>query len=73
MEFLLPLLGGAVGAAVIYGLFAYLKTRQDRRVEHEQWLRGQQLTAYADLDRLCKGGRLCVASAYRIEDWKSPT
>jgi hypothetical protein len=71
MEFLLPLLGGALGAALINGLFAFFKMKHDKLTEHDQWLRGQQVAAYADLIDSVKEARLWVASAYKIEDWKT--
>jgi hypothetical protein len=43
MEFLLPLLGGALGAAIINGVFAFFKLKHDKRVEHDQWLIDHQL------------------------------
>lgn len=46
MEFLLPLLGGALGAAIINGIFAYLKSRHDKLTEREIWLRGMKQQAY---------------------------
>jgi hypothetical protein len=46
MEFLLPLLGGALGAAVINGVLALYKLRKDKSDEHWQWLRNQRLDAY---------------------------
>jgi hypothetical protein len=47
MEFLLPLLGGALGAAVINGVLALYKLKKDKSDEHWQWLRNQRLDAYA--------------------------
>lgn len=46
MEFLLPLLGGAFGAAVINGILALYKLGKDKSDEHWQWLRNQRLDAY---------------------------
>ncbi len=67
MEFLLPLLGGALGAAVINGVVAFYKLRRDASVEHEQWLRDRQVTAYADLIDSTKAATLWASSAYKIE------
>lgn len=46
MEFWLPLVGGAVGAAVINGIFAFYKLRHDTALEHDQWRRGTKLDEY---------------------------
>lgn len=46
MEFLLPLLGGALGAAIINGILALYKLKKDKSDEHWQWLRNQRLDAY---------------------------
>jgi hypothetical protein len=48
MEFLLPLLGGALGAALINGIVAVYKLKRDRLTEHDQWLRDAKLEAYSD-------------------------
>ena len=67
MEFLLPLLGGALGAALINGVVAFYKLRRDASVEHEQWLRDRQEIAYADLIDSTKAATLWASSAYKIE------
>lgn len=48
MDFWIPLLGGALGAALVNGIVAMYKLRRDREVEHEQWLRDQKLELYAN-------------------------
>jgi hypothetical protein len=71
VDFWIPLLGGALGAAIINGAFAFFKMKHDKLTEHEQWLRGQQVAAYAELIDSVKEARLWVASAYKTEDWKT--
>lgn len=71
MEFLLPLLGGALGAAIINGVFAFFKLRHDKRVEHDQWLRDHQLTSYAGLVDSTKTAAQWVSSAYKVDSWKA--
>lgn len=46
MEFLLPLLGGALGAAAINGVVALYKLRHDVDLEHRQWSRNQRQETY---------------------------
>lgn len=46
MEFLLPLLGGALGAALINGVLAVYKLRHDVDLEHRQWSRNQRQETY---------------------------
>lgn len=46
MDFWIPLLGGALGAAIINGVFVFLKLRHDKLTEHEIWLRGTKQQAY---------------------------
>lgn len=70
MEFLLPLFGGALGAAVVNGVFAFFKLKHDKRVEHDQWLRDHQVTTYADLVDSTKTAAQWVSSAYKIDSWK---
>lgn len=48
MDFWIPLLGGALGAALINGIVAVYKVQRDRAIEHEQWLRDQKLELYAN-------------------------
>ncbi|MDF2052014.1 hypothetical protein [Arthrobacter sp. Cr_A7] len=59
MEFLWPLLGGAVGAAIINGIVGYLRLRADRRdadskwkreqdQAHESWIRDKKTEAYTE-------------------------
>jgi hypothetical protein len=67
MEFLLPLLGGALGAALINGVFAFFKSKHDKRAEHDQWLRDKQVTAYAELIDSVKAATLWANDAYKIE------
>lgn len=67
MDFLIPLLGGALGAALINGVFAYLKLNHDKLTEHEQWLRDKQLASYADLADSTQAAMQWVASAYKID------
>ncbi|WP_457950428.1 hypothetical protein ACTAQI_07550 [Pseudarthrobacter sp. alpha12b] len=47
MEFLLPLLGGALGAALINGIIALYKLNRDKSDEHDKWLRDNKQEAYA--------------------------
>jgi hypothetical protein len=42
MDFLFPLLGGAVGAAVINGIVGYLRLKADRKDAASQWQREQE-------------------------------
>lgn len=67
MDFWIPLLGGALGAALINGVFAFFKLRHDKLTEHGQWLRDQQLTAYADLVDSTQAAMQWVSSAHKIE------
>jgi hypothetical protein len=71
MDFWIPLLGGALGAAIINGVFAFFKLKHDKRAEHDQWLRDHQLTAYADQVDSTKTAAQWVASAYKIDSWKT--
>jgi hypothetical protein len=48
MDFWIPPLGGALGAAFINGVVAVYKLQRDRAIEHEQWLRDQKLELYAN-------------------------
>lgn len=45
-NFLLPLLGGAVGAAIVNGAFAFFKQKSDVSLEHERWQRDQRRVEY---------------------------
>lgn len=67
MEFWLPLLGGAAGAAIINGLIALYKLRRDKNDEHSQWLRNQQLAAYVDFLDTCRDLENWTKSAHKIE------
>jgi hypothetical protein len=46
MQFWIPLLGGALGAAIINGLFSFYKIRHDAALEHGQWRRDLKFEAY---------------------------
>lgn len=46
MDFLIPLLGGALGAALINGVFGLYKIRRDAETEHVQWRRDQRQSEY---------------------------
>ncbi|MCZ9882021.1 hypothetical protein [Arthrobacter sp. B2a2-09] len=48
MDFWIPLLGGALGAALINGILALYKLRRDREVEHDQWLRNEKRDVYQE-------------------------
>ncbi|XAS74075.1 hypothetical protein VUN82_09700 [Micrococcaceae bacterium Sec5.1] len=59
MDFLFPLLGGAVGAAVINGIVGYLRLKadrsdaeskwtRDRKDAHESWVRTKKEEAYTE-------------------------
>ena len=67
MDFWIPLLGGALGAAIINGVFAFFKLKHDKLAEHGQWLRDQQLTAYADLADSTQAAMQWVSSAHNID------
>lgn len=58
MEFWIPLLGGALGAAVINGILALYKLRRDKEEEYKQWTRNEKLKTYteflSDLNPLSK-------------------
>jgi hypothetical protein len=51
MDFWIPLLGSALGGAVITSIFGLIKNRQDKSTEHTQWLRDSKQAAYADICR----------------------
>lgn len=51
MDYWFPLIGGASAGAVISSVFALIKTRQDRSIEHGQWLRNQKIDVYTNLLR----------------------
>ncbi|MFF2297394.1 hypothetical protein [Arthrobacter sp. NPDC058127] len=67
MDFWIPLLGGALGAAIINGVFAYFRSKHDKLTEHGRWLRDQQATAYAALIDSTREASQWVLSAYKIE------
>lgn len=46
MDFWIPLLGSALGGAVITSVFGLIKNRQDKADEHAQWLRNRKIDAY---------------------------
>lgn len=46
MEFLIPLIGSAFGAALINGFFGIYKIRRDVESEHVQWRRDQRQAEY---------------------------
>ena len=53
LNFLWPLLGGALGAAVVNSAFAFYKQKSDVRLEHDRWRRDQRQVEYANyLDAL---------------------
>lgn len=64
--FLLPLIGGlvggAAGGAVITGIFGLVKSRQDTRTEHKQWLRNERVKVYSEF-----------LSEIKEETWKLQT
>lgn len=45
---ILSLVGGAAGAAIINGAFGIKKLKEDRRDEHQRWLRDKKQEAYVD-------------------------
>lgn len=49
MDFWIPLIGSALGGAIVTSVFGLIKNRQDRHHEHDQWLRDQKLEVYANL------------------------
>lgn len=46
MDFWIPLLGGALGAALINGVLALYKLRHDVDLEHSQWSRNKRQDVY---------------------------
>lgn len=48
MDFWIPLIGSALGGAVITSIFGFIKNRQDKAAEHSQWLRDTKQAAYAE-------------------------
>ena len=48
LMFLLPLLGGAFGAAIVNSVFAFFKHGRDAALEQEQWRRNQRQAGYAN-------------------------
>jgi hypothetical protein len=67
MEFLLPLLGGALGAAFINGAIAVYKLKRDKNDEHSQWLRNQKLTSYVEYLDTCRAIDNFAKTAWRKE------
>lgn len=51
MDFWIPLLGSALGGAVITSIFGFVKHHQDKATEHAQWLRNQKIDVYTNLLR----------------------
>lgn len=47
-DWLGPLLGGAIGAALINVVFGFWKHQADRKNQHRRWLRDKKLEAYVD-------------------------
>ena len=47
LNFLWPLLGGAVGAALVNSAFGFFKHGREAALEQEQWRRNQRQTGYA--------------------------
>ncbi|GLU58558.1 hypothetical protein [Paenarthrobacter ureafaciens] len=68
MEFLIPLLGSALGGAVIAGLFQILKTRQDGASEHSKWLRDNKLEIYIEVLRLVREDLDSLSSAAESDE-----
>jgi hypothetical protein len=46
MDFWIPLLGSALGGAVITAIFGLFKGHQEKLTEREQWLRDQKMSEY---------------------------
>lgn len=51
MDIWIPLVGGALGGAVITSIFGFVKNHQDKVNEHAQWLRNQKIDVYTDVLR----------------------
>ncbi|SDL90378.1 hypothetical protein SAMN04487916_11756 [Arthrobacter sp. ov407] len=51
LNFLWPLLGGAVGAAIVNSAFGFFKHGREAALEQEQWRRNQRQTGYTDFLR----------------------
>lgn len=47
-DWLVPLLGGAIGAALINVVFGFWKHQADRKDQHRRWLLEKKLEAYVD-------------------------
>lgn len=47
-QFVLPLVGSALGGALVTGFFGWRKRHWDREDEHARWLRDKKQEAYAD-------------------------
>ncbi|MEZ2389066.1 hypothetical protein AB6813_05850 [bacterium RCC_150] len=63
MDFWIPLLGGALGAALINGILALHKLRRDRLNEHEQWLRNEKIETYSQYLEIIRLGDLTLEHA----------
>ncbi|UVJ37992.1 hypothetical protein [Arthrobacter sp. CJ23] len=48
MDFWIPLLGSALGGAVVTSVFGLIKNGQDKSIEHARWLRDSKQSAYAE-------------------------
>jgi hypothetical protein len=51
MDFWIPLLGSALGGALVTSIFGLVKSHQDKASEHAQWLRNQKVDVYTNLLR----------------------
>lgn len=47
MDFWIPLLGSALGGAIITSVFGLIKSRQDKNIEHTRWLRNEKVETYS--------------------------
>lgn len=50
-DFWIPLLGSALGGAIVTSIFGLVKTSQDKSNENAQWLRNQKIDVYTNLLR----------------------
>ncbi|WP_457949682.1 hypothetical protein ACTAQI_03870 [Pseudarthrobacter sp. alpha12b] len=48
MDFWIPLLGSALGGALITSTFGLIKIRQDKSLEHARWLRNEKVETYSN-------------------------
>ncbi len=47
MEFWIPLVGSALGGALVTSIFGFWKDRRDKKSEHERWLRNEKVETYS--------------------------